>query len=451
MPSQPQHFHYIDEGPYMYSLNHLVQHYMRFSDGLPTKLRHSVPPRDKPPLPPLHPQGATPPKASKISIFSPWSKGSKENESVQASPPHSKQRTKSLPSDGSSSSPKNATSDSPQGAKKKPGNLDTLKKTLKRTLGGKSKSIENTLDANASNGTNNSSILNSSIAQKLDSLSFKANEPAEIYNVPPNNQPISQVNDIENGNTVLSSARLEQLPNSQRSKKLPNGLDKFTRSDKATNILISDQYNEEPKGEEIYFVEPPTKVVPFSVVSSNCAAAEQPYASNALFSPINNSNIDQINSNFAIDPMMMIRSDRFDVDCSFESTVSNDFEMICAQIEDRRNPTSPCYYIPSSSVTRITQLGEGAFGTVWKSTMLCEGPNGEPKKIEVAVKTLIDDSVNNRKEFLREAHLMIKLKHPYVVQMIGISKVSKPMVNSSIKLNCMKWCLYLFDYSRDRH
>lgn len=42
---------YIDDGPYMPTLEHLIQHYQRFSDGLPVNLRHAVPPKPKPPLP----------------------------------------------------------------------------------------------------------------------------------------------------------------------------------------------------------------------------------------------------------------------------------------------------------------------------------------------------------------------------------------------------------------
>ncbi|XP_055378505.1 tyrosine-protein kinase Shark-like [Condylostylus longicornis] len=45
-----QHF-YLDEGPYFLSLEHLVQHYSAFSDGLPVNLRFPVPPKTKPPLP----------------------------------------------------------------------------------------------------------------------------------------------------------------------------------------------------------------------------------------------------------------------------------------------------------------------------------------------------------------------------------------------------------------
>lgn len=42
---------YIDEGPYLPSLEHLVEHYSNYSDGLPVNLRHPVPPKPKPPLP----------------------------------------------------------------------------------------------------------------------------------------------------------------------------------------------------------------------------------------------------------------------------------------------------------------------------------------------------------------------------------------------------------------
>uniref|UniRef100_A0A182N2M8 SH2 domain-containing protein n=1 Tax=Anopheles dirus TaxID=7168 RepID=A0A182N2M8_9DIPT len=57
--SEPKHFIiqrqqdwlYIDEGPYMDSLEHLIDHYIRFSDGLPINLRFPVTPGPKPPIP----------------------------------------------------------------------------------------------------------------------------------------------------------------------------------------------------------------------------------------------------------------------------------------------------------------------------------------------------------------------------------------------------------------
>lgn len=42
---------YIDDGPYMASLEHLVSHYMEFADGLPVTLRYPVEPKPRPPVP----------------------------------------------------------------------------------------------------------------------------------------------------------------------------------------------------------------------------------------------------------------------------------------------------------------------------------------------------------------------------------------------------------------
>lgn len=42
---------FIDEGPYMTSLEHLIQHYTMFSDGLPINLKYPVTPKPKPPIP----------------------------------------------------------------------------------------------------------------------------------------------------------------------------------------------------------------------------------------------------------------------------------------------------------------------------------------------------------------------------------------------------------------
>lgn len=44
-------FLYIDDGPFLPSLEHLVEHFMRFADGLPVNLKYPVVPKPKPPLP----------------------------------------------------------------------------------------------------------------------------------------------------------------------------------------------------------------------------------------------------------------------------------------------------------------------------------------------------------------------------------------------------------------
>lgn len=46
---------YIDDGPYMLSLEHLISHYMEFADGLPVTLRYPVEPKPRPPVPLIPP------------------------------------------------------------------------------------------------------------------------------------------------------------------------------------------------------------------------------------------------------------------------------------------------------------------------------------------------------------------------------------------------------------
>lgn len=46
-------FFYIDEGPYMPSLEHLIEHYQHFVDGLPARLKYPVKPPEVPPVPPV--------------------------------------------------------------------------------------------------------------------------------------------------------------------------------------------------------------------------------------------------------------------------------------------------------------------------------------------------------------------------------------------------------------
>ncbi|KAI5712841.1 hypothetical protein M8J75_011667 [Diaphorina citri] len=48
-------FYFIDDGPYLDSLEHVIDHYIACPDGLPTTLQVPVPPLPKPPLPELPP------------------------------------------------------------------------------------------------------------------------------------------------------------------------------------------------------------------------------------------------------------------------------------------------------------------------------------------------------------------------------------------------------------
>ena len=65
-------YYFLEQGPYMISLDHLVDHYMRFSDGLPCTLRNPVAPSDVAPRRPQKPQKPQPaPRPPKRDLSAP--------------------------------------------------------------------------------------------------------------------------------------------------------------------------------------------------------------------------------------------------------------------------------------------------------------------------------------------------------------------------------------------
>ncbi|CAH1960669.1 unnamed protein product [Acanthoscelides obtectus] len=66
-------FLYIDDGPYLDSLEHIVEHYSLMQDGLPTVLQYPVLPKPKPPVP----------------EFSTMPRPKRKNKVVQSEPPKS--------------------------------------------------------------------------------------------------------------------------------------------------------------------------------------------------------------------------------------------------------------------------------------------------------------------------------------------------------------------------
>ncbi|XP_059050992.1 tyrosine-protein kinase Shark [Achroia grisella] len=74
-------------------------------------------------------------------------------------------------------------------------------------------------------------------------------------------------------------------------------------------------------------------------------------------------------------------------------------------------------FIPMTELTLGSALGEGEFGSVLSGTY---GPPGDQR--QVAVKTLhVQHTDTNKNEFLAEAKLMMALRHPCIVRLIGIS------------------------------
>jgi len=78
-----------------------------------------------------------------------------------------------------------------------------------------------------------------------------------------------------------------------------------------------------------------------------------------------------------------------------------------------------------SSVRFIQELGEGAFGKVYRGELLMNG-NG-PLVIPIAIKTLKENSApKTRADFRREAELMAELQHPNIVCLLGVTFQEEP-------------------------
>lgn len=81
--------------------------------------------------------------------------------------------------------------------------------------------------------------------------------------------------------------------------------------------------------------------------------------------------------------------------------------------------TGANYYVSKDELRMEREIGSGEFGNVLRGVLKL--PND--KKLWVAVKTLHKEHYqDNLAEFLREASVMIKLDHPYIVKIIGITK-----------------------------
>ncbi|XP_031636726.1 tyrosine-protein kinase Shark isoform X2 [Contarinia nasturtii] len=458
-----QNYYYIDEGPYMKSLEHMVEHYMRFSDGLPTKLRFPVPPKPKPPLPPTQAQDSTlkqtpsghkflKSRTSDEGTSSMNRKTSKDAETLSMTSPLPKERNLSLPSDdlmnqvGLSSplSMSNLHSIQSTVDPTTPSATVKVKKSPRKTFSPiflslklpKKHSKSKSKVSNESTNNTSNLVTNDEISRTFGSLSFKSNIKEindSLYNIP-SNIPIARSDDIQNHNIGSSMATLP-MPSRSHFTQMPTNpdtdyLEKFTQSDK--HIVTTDELQDKDNSiEEIYFVEAPTKLMSISSTSINYTAFKQipyfPTSNNNSPDPCyinNNSNINETITNTNTSPS---RSDRAQ---SVDSTFGNDVDLMLA-LQNQANGNSsslftannPNYYIPGSCIKLENVLGQGEFGNVWKGQMRCETQNGDSHEIPVAIKTLLDEHCKeNRIELLREASVMIKLSHHCIVKIIGISK-----------------------------
>lgn len=404
----------------MPSLEHLVQHYMHFSDGLPIKLQYGAPPKPKPPLP----LPSTIPRKQRKNIVPPFNatdnmtpkKDSRSNSALELnlSTKYSPQRNMSIPSDnlmntvGISISPPNSKT------KGKDRNNDLnfrslkLKSPKKNILIDGMKSLRKSKTKKAAVETT-VKVDVEEIPSTLKNLSFSTDLKLTdgFYNVPTNN---SAVEDIE---TARSS---KELP--ARSVSHPDNQNNNPAISQDYFVAGDNTSNADKGSEEIYFIDAPTVPPKIELPSTSFQYVpfkHVPYFPDESPQPINNNN-NPIETTAFSGEQRFNRLDSTMSNCSMDSEYfAQHKHIIDARI------TTPNYFIPKANLQQNDTLGEGEFGSVYKGVL--KSSHGLDD-LPVAIKTLHDEHCKqNRTEFLREASVMIKLSHHCIVKLIGISKV----------------------------
>lgn len=101
-------------------------------------------------------------------------------------------------------------------------------------------------------------------------------------------------------------------------------------------------------------------------------------------------------------------------------------------------------FIPIEQIKIGGLVGEGEFGKILKG-VLTKNEGKKTKKITVALKYFMEDVVNCRADFYREAKIMLDLDHIYITKLIGICKNPLMLVEEFISKGSM--LDYLIDYS----
>lgn len=216
---------YIDDGPFLPSLEHLVEHFMRFADGLPVNLKYPVLPKPKPPLPLFSTMPRSSHKKSLDAIEMPQNlqrpnENCKQNINVM-----SQKHTQILP-----------TKQNPSNVKKKPKEHTSSVFSTLRLISPKKSSILDSVstlrkskhkqkcdldDEKADVSINDESELkhaesllkNISFSTDFSSLN-RSTDSLEFYNIPKNNAPVSNdhiLNKIEDSNLGIETKTEEEV------------------------------------------------------------------------------------------------------------------------------------------------------------------------------------------------------------------------------------------------
>lgn len=431
---------YIDEGPYLPSLEHLVQHYTTFSDGLPVNLRFPVPPKPKPPLPLFSTMPKSVPKkqlsANALNLTT-------DPSTVQVM--RTAQRNLSHPGDdamncvglfesGSSPPFTSLLIDNKKNKDKrdmaifrslKPRSpkrnyiIDGMRSLRKSKLKSPSKSSEPQKLSDEKNQINDPEIDMKHAETLMKNLCFSSDFINQsglegFYNVPKNNCAIVDIDIGETNSSHLCEGAMKKEISEIES-------DYFTKSDKIIELERTEN-NIVSEAEKTYFVDPPPPPInlnTFPIVSTSASQIPQAYIPTAdirIFMENRESSKALAESSAELRELCK-HPERLD-----STTSSEGFSEL---FQCRNSKSKLHFYISNECLTLQKVIGEGEFGSVHEGSLLLKTSDvpEEEIRMKVAIKTLRDEHCrSNRKEFLREASVMIPLQHHCIVKLLGVSK-----------------------------
>ncbi|XP_017125057.1 tyrosine-protein kinase Shark [Drosophila elegans] len=368
-------FLYIDDGPYWPSVEHLIAHFMRFSYGLPARLKFAVPPQPKPEVPSFAtiPRSSVRPKAT--SPATPPTPVSPHPHHPHHPHPHVPALTiaKKKQKENSSSMFNTLRLTSP---KKALFDMNSLRK-------GKSKGKRSESESSVSGSMARTEQELQAAAPMLKSLSFSTEfstfnadsgivdggAGGEVYNVPRNNTPIE----------------IDLPPIAQKTEA---EVEYFTKSDVAIERERAGQWSAngyQPTVDVLTLLDQQIKAPAAARLNSliSTASTESEMAS------------------------YLHRK------CSGTPTTPTSTALEAAKLR---------FFIDPDNLELVSEIGHGEFGSVHSGWLVRKGSAGtEDSRIEVAIKMLSDEH-SNKQEFLREASVMMRLEHKCIVRLIGISK-----------------------------
>uniref|UniRef100_A0A1A9WHW4 Tyrosine-protein kinase n=1 Tax=Glossina brevipalpis TaxID=37001 RepID=A0A1A9WHW4_9MUSC len=400
--SQSSKFLFIDDGPYLPSLEHLVEHFMHFADGLPVNLRYPVTPKPKPPLPLFSTMPRTSRKKSLDiliginqttcqfdSMKSTSSFPEESNQLLQSTHINHKKRSKEISNSVFSTlrlrSPKKSVESKStlrKRNKSRPSVVHSPDDKIKMT---NAEEIQKAEDF----------IKNLSFSTDFNESHVTAASMNEFYNVPKNNAVVeAAIKKAMNFKEDLSSN--DPPTEMYIEEKTEDEVDYFTKSD----VVIERERNKSLQPCMDEYVSASTDVLMNSCKETNTFE-------NEAMLPLSD-----------VDTDFSKHTENLD---TFLSKASNLNEITNCQTISKCE-TACNYFIPRDNLLLDIIIGEGEFGSVFKGFLIQREGNTR-KHREIAIKTLRDEHCrSNRTEFLREASVMIHLKHHCIVQLIGISK-----------------------------